>query len=219
MNSVNNMNNEQLTNCRFLREEHISNGDWLSLARITYLDQRAIPRIWEGETGLTRNADTKTDAVGVIAFYKRLLHYDCIVLVKQYRPALKAYTIEMPAGPVEENESPDVAAMRELNEATGFVGTIKKIGPVLAMDPGVSSCSMRLVTVEVNGDEPKNLHLKSSVNERFKEPLLIPVSELLEKLRAFAAAGFIIDSRVDAFAIGLVMGNQSRKTKIPTTLM
>jgi hypothetical protein len=54
--------------------------------------------IWEGATRLTRNDDTKIDAVGVIAFYRRLLHYDCIVLVKQYRPALKAYTIEMPAG-------------------------------------------------------------------------------------------------------------------------
>jgi hypothetical protein len=54
--------------------------------------------VWEDTTRLARNDDTKTDAVGVIAFYRRLLHYDCIVLVKQYRPALNAYTIEMPAG-------------------------------------------------------------------------------------------------------------------------
>jgi hypothetical protein len=40
--------------------------------------------------------------------------------------------------------------MRELKEATGFVGVIKKIGPVLAMDPGSSNCSMRLVTVKVS---------------------------------------------------------------------
>ncbi|GFG38601.1 hypothetical protein Cfor_01648 [Coptotermes formosanus] len=219
MNGVN-MNSEPLTNCRFVKEEHISNGDWLSLAKITYLDQRGIPRVWEDATRLTRNEDTAPDAVGIIAFYRRLLHYDCIILVKQYRPALKAYTIEMPAGPIEGNEAPDMAAVRELKEATGFVGVIKKIGPVLAMDPGASNCSMRLVTVEVNGDEPENWHLKSNVNnERFREPLLIPVSELLDKLRAFAAAGFIIDSRIDAFAIGLVMGNHSRKTKIPTTLL
>jgi hypothetical protein len=51
MNGVNSMNNEQLTNCRFVREEHISNGDWLSLARITYLDQRGIPR-WVHKTWL-----------------------------------------------------------------------------------------------------------------------------------------------------------------------
>ena len=54
--------------------------------------------VWEDATRLTRGDDTKTDAVGVIAFYRRMLHYDCIVLVKQYRPALKAYTIEMPTG-------------------------------------------------------------------------------------------------------------------------
>jgi hypothetical protein len=43
-----------------------------------------------------------------------------------------------------------VAAVRELKEATGFVGMVKKIGPVLAMDPVASNCSMRLVTVEVS---------------------------------------------------------------------
>jgi len=40
--------------------------------------------------------------------------------------------------------------MRMLKEVTGFVGVVKKIGPVLAMDPGASNCSMRLVTVEVS---------------------------------------------------------------------
>ncbi|XP_046984870.1 ADP-sugar pyrophosphatase-like [Schistocerca americana] len=212
------MNNN--VSCRFVKEEHISSGDWLSLARITYLDQNGTPRVWEGATRLTRTDNAKIDAVGVIAFYKRLLHYDCIILVKQYRPALKAYSIEMPAGLVQENESPDESALRELKEITGFTGKIKKIGPILAMDPGASNCSMRLVTVEVNGDDVDNLNLKINGNGvRFKEPLLIPVSELLEKLSAYASAGFIIDSRIDAFAIGLVMGNQNRKNKIPTTLL
>ncbi|GLH14286.1 ADP-sugar pyrophosphatase [Gryllus bimaculatus] len=218
---VNNINNsiEEMSNL-YLREESISRGDWLSLVRHTYIDQRGRPRVWEGAARTTRNEDTKIDAVGVIAFYRRLLHYDCIILVKQYRPALNAYSIEMPSGLVEENESPAESAVRELKEITGFSGSIKKIGPILAMDPGASNCAMRLVTIEINGDEPDNLHLKGSVDsDRFKEALLIPVSELLEKLSAYAAAGFIIDSRIDAFAIGLVMGNHSRKTKIPTTLM
>lgn len=51
---------------------------------------------------------------------------------------------------MQENETPGEAAMRELKEATGFVGAVKKIGPVLAMDPGTSSSLMRLVTVEVS---------------------------------------------------------------------
>ena len=52
-------------------------------------------------------------------------------------------------GLVEDNETPDMSAIRELKECTGFSGVIKKIGPVLAMDPGASNCSMRLVTIEV----------------------------------------------------------------------
>ncbi|KAE8749989.1 hypothetical protein FOCC_FOCC003113, partial [Frankliniella occidentalis] len=69
-------------------------------------------------------------------------------------------------------------------------------------------------TVEVNGDEPGNNFINArAAGERHKVPILVPVSELLEKLRAFAQAGFIIDSRIDAFAIGLVMGNSGRKVK------
>lgn len=36
--------------------------------------------------------------VGILAVFKRLLKYDCLILVKQYRPALKQYTLELPAG-------------------------------------------------------------------------------------------------------------------------
>ena len=39
-----------------------------------------------------------TDSVASIAIYRRLLHYDVIVLVRQYRPAINGYTIEFPAG-------------------------------------------------------------------------------------------------------------------------
>lgn len=53
------------------------------------------------------------------------------------------------SGLIEDNETPDMSAIRELKECTGFSGVIKKIGPVLAMDPGASNCSMRLVTIEV----------------------------------------------------------------------
>lgn len=37
-------------------------------------------------------------AVVMITTLKRLLHYDCLICVKQYRPPLKAYTLEFPAG-------------------------------------------------------------------------------------------------------------------------
>jgi len=46
---------------------------------------------------------------------------DEIILVKQFRPALDQYTLEFPSGHINELESPQKAATRELYEETGFV--------------------------------------------------------------------------------------------------
>lgn len=44
-----------------------------------------------------------------------------LVLVRQYRPAVDAYTLELPSGHVEAGETPEQAARKELLEETGFV--------------------------------------------------------------------------------------------------
>lgn len=44
-----------------------------------------------------------------------------IILVRQFRPAVNQYTLEFPSGAVNESESPQAAAMRELQEEAGFV--------------------------------------------------------------------------------------------------
>ena len=43
-----------------------------------------------------------------------------VVMVRQFRPALREWTLEVPAGGVEPNEDPEDAARRELWEETGF---------------------------------------------------------------------------------------------------
>jgi len=44
-----------------------------------------------------------------------------LVMVRQFRPARNAYTLEFPAGGVDGSESGEAAARRELLEETGYV--------------------------------------------------------------------------------------------------
>lgn len=43
-----------------------------------------------------------------------------IILIKQYRPSINSYTLELPAGQIDKNESPREAALREFYEETGY---------------------------------------------------------------------------------------------------
>lgn len=43
-----------------------------------------------------------------------------ILLVRQFRPAVGKYTLEIPAGKLEYGEEPAACGMRELNEETGY---------------------------------------------------------------------------------------------------
>jgi ADP-ribose pyrophosphatase len=49
-----------------------------------------------------------------------LTEEDSILLVKQYRPAIDEIVIELPAGILEEHETPLDTAQRELQEETGY---------------------------------------------------------------------------------------------------
>jgi ADP-ribose pyrophosphatase len=56
---------------------------------------------------------------GVLAFV--LDRAGNVVLVEQYRPPLGRTTLEMPAGTIDEGETPEQAVAREVLEETGFV--------------------------------------------------------------------------------------------------
>jgi len=59
-----------------------------------------------------------------------------VLLVRQYRPAVNAETIEVPAGHVEDGQSPEEAARQELLEETGYRATTVEPLGVLHPDTG-----------------------------------------------------------------------------------
>lgn len=54
-----------------------------------------------------------------------------ILLQKQFRPPLDKVVIEVPAGLVDAGETAEEAAVRELKEETGYVGTVSETSPVM----------------------------------------------------------------------------------------
>jgi ADP-ribose pyrophosphatase len=69
------------------------------------------------------------DYVSVIAFTGE----QEVVLVRQYRPAVERYTIELPSGLVEAGETPEQTARRELQEETGYhADKMELLGPLLS---------------------------------------------------------------------------------------
>ena len=53
---------------------------------------------------------------------------DKIVFVKQYRYPIKSVSLELPAGHMKSNETPEDCALRELKEETGFIaGKIERL--------------------------------------------------------------------------------------------
>jgi ADP-ribose pyrophosphatase len=54
-----------------------------------------------------------------------------VLAVRQYRPALERWTIELPSGLIDSPETPAEAARRELLEETGYqADTVEMLGPM-----------------------------------------------------------------------------------------
>jgi len=72
------------------------------------------------------------DYVSVVA----ITDNDDLVLVTQFRPAVERTTLELPSGHVDNRETPESAARRELLEETGFEASAVELLGVLNPDTG-----------------------------------------------------------------------------------
>ena len=74
-----------------------------------------------------------------------------VILVRQYRYAVNAFLWELPAGSVDEGESPEEAARRECHEEIGLVpSTIVRLS---AMYPTPGYCDEEMVFFRLSGLE------------------------------------------------------------------
>lgn len=180
--------------------------NWLGLSTVTYTLDSApkAQRKWDVVRRTTRELGGAADAVVVLAMLRGIGDgAPRMLLVKQFRPALDAVSVEMPAGLIDAGEGAEAAAIRELKEETGFVGVVTKVHGAGSLSPGLSSESVVLVEVDVVG-APGGQDLSSGENI---EVVSVPFQRLNEALAHLEATeGAVIMHAVRTLATGLQLG-------------
>jgi hypothetical protein len=89
----------------------------------SHFTQDGKQRIWEAAARKTRKS-TGVDAVAIVPILKHPSKPVSTMIIVQYRPPVEAFCVEFPAGLIDEGESPEQAAVRELREETGYSGKV-----------------------------------------------------------------------------------------------
>lgn len=120
----------------------IEDARWTTLVLTTYKDPLGKERTWEHAERSTRPKDSPVDGVGIVAILQKASGPE-LVLQKQFRPPINKVVIEVPAGLVDEGESAEESAVRELREETGYVGVAVEVSPVMfnGMYIGFGACA------------------------------------------------------------------------------
>lgn len=188
----------------------IGHTEWLKLKTINYTDEDGIHRKWDAATRVTKR-DNAPDAVMVVPIIKsRRSRTIETLIVEQYRPPLGKYTLEFPAGLVDEGETAQDAALRELHEETGYFGTVEdgciNIDEMqLCMSPGLTDETIQVVVVNVDLDDKRNKNPIQKLEDGEivivkRAPLTKTLKQLLGKSTSMPIA------MLYTFAIGLEIG-------------
>ncbi len=132
---------------KIIKKYKVFDGKFSNFFITEFEDRNGKLQKWEF---LERARDTK--AVVVNAY-----HEDKIILVKQFRFPINMYSIEFPAGLIDEGETPEQTALRELIEETGYNGEVTSVSPPLCTSAGITSEIIYMVDIKVTSNGGQRL--------------------------------------------------------------
>ncbi|KAK0197426.1 NUDIX hydrolase domain-like protein [Armillaria mellea] len=192
---------------------------WITLKKLTYQDVTGKNRLWECAERKTRKS-TGIDAVAIFALIRSKTNAFPLstVVIEQYRPPVDAHIIELPAGLIDEGETPESAAIRELEEETGYrADKVIESSSVVVCDPGMTNANMKLVVLNVTLEDAMELPEANLEAGEFIVKRVVELQKLNQQLRGnippsldYSEKGFVIDARLSHFAAGYTMAERVR---------
>jgi len=164
---------------------------WLRLCEVDFMDRHGATKTW---SFAQRPGETR--AVAIIAETDEA--EPRIVLVKEFRPPVGRAVLAFPAGLVDEGESVETAALRELREETGWSGELLSVSPACYSSPGLTDEHLHFARVRLHAEGDA----APEAEEDF-EVVVWPKKELSERLAAASAEGVGIDVKLWSYSAGL----------------
>jgi ADP-ribose pyrophosphatase len=131
-------------------ERIIRKGNRLVLREDTFVSDRGEEVHWECISG--------TSEMHVVVVVRRLMPSGWYVLLRQYRQPIENAIIGFCAGATPTGSDPEVEALRELREETGFAGRIIASGGPLKVNVGMSNDDQYVFSAEIDEMDPRNQH-------------------------------------------------------------
>ena len=168
---------------KILNRKTLWEGRYLRTSLVTYLGRDGMQHTWE--------AYDRPGINGIVVIVP-ITDDGKTVLIRQFRPAIEDYVIELPAGLNDQNESPADCAHRELKEETGYRATkMERLvsGPYSAAASGGKLDIFLATGLEFvgksGGDDNEDI-----------EVIEIPIDEAMDFLLAAEQEGNLIDLKI-----------------------
>ncbi len=133
---------------RTLKTDVIFKSRWIEFRRATLISKNGYEIEWD----YVSRGDIKVVTVicKLKGFFADKYYADKYLFITQYRPSVNKLVFEFPAGLIDDSESVEQAALRELKEETGYVGIVKKVHPFVVKSAGLSDECTAIVEVEID---------------------------------------------------------------------
>ena len=174
----------------------MAEGRFLKLELREYVDSAGEHRKWEAA-----QRQKNQTAVFIIA---TLRPSGRVVLIRQFRVPVGHFCLEVPAGLIDDGETPEQAAVRELLEETGYVGRVEWTGPASASSAGLTGEMVTTAFMTIDETLPENRNPVAQPDDGEDiEVIVLPINELGDFFKERIAAGDVPDSRLVAWSLGL----------------